>query len=713
MMSISIKILNKSYHFILVLLFIAPHLLLGQVEDTAWWRRNNLRVIQTNLPAFTAEHIEPKAFVEQLVAASANTLIINAGGIMAFYPTALPYHYRNPYAADSLLSDIIYRCHEQGIRVIVRVDFSRLHKSIFEQHPDWCYLSAKGERMVNDDIYVVSINAPYVQEKSFEIVREIIDRYPIDGIFLNMPGYQTNNAYIGKYYGIDHNPYDQQRFKAFSGGMDLPEKEDAEDPLFKRYQAFKQMTLDDWAEKLHTLVKTKNPAIAICTYTDQYVDIIRHESQSNTSLPYWPYNASDNVSNAMGSYPSHIISNASIQQISFQSRFNSVGPEEVRIRLYENMANGSGLDISMMGEFNRNTDPRNFPVIRSIYGFHKTHEAYYGNYQSLANVLVLSPGLWAHGIEGEEYRGIQLMLKEAHIPFDIMEYHRPHAQSDRLAQYEVIIIPGIPSLDSLDIKALSIAAKNGVRLLATGAAFVQHPSFLKAQFGASLVAANQESAGNYLQVDDTSVFRTLGGQQMIHLAYPMALYTFDPSLSSYLPILGKGRPGPPEIVGGHEPIGHQALVINGIGKNKHALLTPAIGRHYYLKGYEQHKALFLNTLSAIYPEAQNLLKTDAPERVELIWKQYALNDRTNRSVNFQADGHILHLINLTGFSGNSYFKPSDLHGINVDIVLAEKPSEIRLLKANQPLDFAWKDGRLRFTVPTLSDYEAVVVKNSD
>lgn len=706
-----IDTLSKPYNFIfLLLVFLNPYHASGQTEDPAWWKHNNLRVIQTNLPAFTAEHIEPKTFVEQLVAASANTLIINAGGIMAFYPTSLPYHYRNPYAADAMLGDIIKRCHAQGIRVIVRVDFSRLHKTIFEQHPDWCYLSAKGERMFNDDIYVVSINAPYVQEKSFEIVSEIMDRYPIDGIFLNMPGYQTNNAYIGKYYGIDHNPYDQKRFKSFSGGMDLPEKEDTKDPVFNKYQAFKQMTLDEWAGKLHKLVKTKNPAIAICTYTDQYVDIIRHESQSNTSLPYWPYNASDNVSNAMGSYPSHIISNGSIQQVSFQSRFNSVGPEEVRIRLYENIANGSGLDISMMGEFNHNADPRNFQVIRDVYQFHKKHEAYYGNYQSVAKVLVLSPGLWAHGMEGEEYRGIQLMLKEAHIPFDVMEYRRPHTQEERLGRYEVIIIPGTPSFDSLDLKALSAAAKNGTRLLATGSAFTQHPSFLETQFGASIIAENHDAAGNYLQIDDTTVFRTLEGQQMIFLAYPMGLYTFKPSVSSYLPLLSKGRPGPPEVVGGHEPTGYSGMAINNTGKNKHALLTPAIGRLYYLKGYEQHKELFLNTLSAIYPKAQDLLRTDAPERVELILKQYALNDTANRSANFQAKGHILHLINLTGFSGNTYFKANDLHNITVECPLPEEPSELRLLKENQPLDFSWKDGSVHFTIPKLSDYEAVVIR---
>ena len=117
------------------------------------------------------------------------------------------------------------------------------------------------------------------------------------------------------------------------------------------------------------MVKGKNQQIAICTYTDKFVDIIRHESQRNNSLPYWPHNAADNVANTMGTFPGHIVSNASIQQISFRSRFNAIEPEEVRIRLYENIANGSGLDISMMGQVAGNTDARNFDVMREVYRF--------------------------------------------------------------------------------------------------------------------------------------------------------------------------------------------------------------------------------------------------------------------------------------------------------------------------------------------------------
>ena len=73
---------------ILGLLFLIPFFGEAQSgdwpEDMPWWKANNLRVIQTNLPAYEAATLDPDSLVADLIHFSANTLIINAGGIMAF-----------------------------------------------------------------------------------------------------------------------------------------------------------------------------------------------------------------------------------------------------------------------------------------------------------------------------------------------------------------------------------------------------------------------------------------------------------------------------------------------------------------------------------------------------------------------------------------------------------------------------------------------------
>ncbi len=671
-----------------------------------WWKANNLRLIQVNLPAYEAATLDPDSLVKDLKDYSANTVIINAAGIMAFYPSALPFEYINPYMKKNMLANVVTKCHTNGIRVIVRFDFSRAHESIFKEHPDWFYISSKGERMINTDMYVVSINAPYVQEKAFNIVGEVLDRFPVDGVFLNMPGYQVRNAYEGKYYGIDQNEYDRKAFLNYCG-LPLPLEEKSDDTVFQKYLQFKKATVEDWTKRLHDLIKSKSREIALCTYMDRYVDIIRHESQTN-SLPYWPYSASDNVGNAANSYPDHIISNSSIQQISFQSRYNAIEPPEATIRFYENIANGSGLDISMMGDMRGYEDERNFPVVKKIYAFHKKNEKYFGKYISPAKVVVIAPGYWPSGDAMQEYRGIMLMLKEAHISFDIIEDGQVVNRSEKIKQYRLIILPEITTLDTEAINVLKDASKNGSSIIATNKSLSNDATALLELFGAKVVDGNYEGSGNYLSIDNYSLFKRFKAQKMLFWKFNLGQYDLTAADSVFLPILSKGRPGPPEIIGGHEPTGYYAMGMKKYGAAKNVILPENIGKLYYIHGYQEHKNILLDVIDDIFPQVNDLIQTNAPARVETILQQYTKNIPANINKK-TTDGLILHLINITGFSGNTYFEPLPVYDISFRVNPGFKPSKAFTLNSNLPVPFTWKDGFVIFKIGKLNEFESVVI----
>lgn len=672
-------------------------------DTISWWKANNLRVIQTNLPAYEAR-LNPDSLVADLREYSANTLIINAGGIMAFYPTEVENHYVNPHMQPTMLEEVVGKCHEAGIKVVVRFDFSRAHRSVFEKHPDWFYISPAGERIINDDMYVVSINAPYEQDYLFRIIQEVIDKYPVDGVFINMPGYQVRNPYIGKYHGIDQNPYDQERFKKFSGYR-LPLKEDFSDPVFRKYVEFKEFTTEELMHRLHDLVKKKNPRIAICTYSEKYVDIIRHESQTNT-LPYWPYNASDNVNNTITSFPDHIVSNASIQQISFQSRYNAVEPAEVRIRLYENIANGSGLDMSMMGDFRQYEDERNFDVFREVYGHHRKYERYYGRYRTLSEVLVVSPGSWPSGESGQEYRGIQLMLKESHIQHDLIEDSQLSVRADELSRYKVIILPDILRLDSAAIATLEALQRKGTHLIATNRTLSDNAAALLRIFGARSEQIDHDGAGYYFTPSKQKMFRRFRGQELVNWKYNLGLYAFSDA-DTLLPILTPGRPGPPEIIGGHTRTKYHLLGVKTNGNAKAALIPGNLGRLYYLHGYQQHKNVLLDLLDELDSSVGELVVTDAPPRVEVIAKSFVTNVPHHLSQP-DDDGLIVHLINLTGYS-NTYFEPLRVADIAVTVKCDFEPKAVMLMSDNKRINFSTAGGRVSFKVPRLSAYEGVVL----
>lgn len=709
----------KYYIVILLLVFLFPacstrnetvNLTTDQTawpDSLPWWKTNTMRMIQTNLPAYEAG-LDVDSLVADLKSFSANTLLINAGGIMAFYPTKLDCQYTNPYMEENMLGDVITKCHQEGIRVIVRFDFSRAHKSIFDAHPDWFYISPQGERIINDDMYVVSINAPYEQECLFKIVGEVIELYDINGIFINMPGYQTRNAYVGKYHGIDQNEYDKKRFAEWSHGMKLPVKEDPHDPVFRKYQEFKKFTADELMERLRELVKSKNEQIAICTYSEKNVDIIRHESQTN-SLPYWPYNASDNVSNTRNSYPDHIVSNASIQQISFQSRYNAIEPEEIAIRLYENIANGSGLDISLMGDFQDYEDERNYEVLRDIYAHHKKYEPYFGKYSSMAEVAVISPGSWPSGEAAQEYRGIQLMLKEAHIQYDIIEHSQIGNLEKTIKKYRVIIVPEIPEPDESAINVLTEAVNRGTNLIATNRSFSGHPEVLLKLFGAKIINKDHDGSGFYINPDNKTIFRRFDKQKLLFWKFNLGIYDFTAADTAFLPILTPGRPGPPEIIGGHTPTGNYAIGVKDHGQSKAIILPMNLGKLYYLHGYEQHKNILLDMIDYVYPKAHELLQTTAHPRVEVVLQRFIKNVPENLNKT-SPDGMILHLINLTGFSGNTYFEPLPVYNIEFRIRSEFKPLRIFSMINQKPVEFSWQDGFINLNVEKLDQFDGFVIE---
>jgi hypothetical protein len=60
-----------------------------------WWMREPIRWVQTNLRQVDAT-LEAKRLAEQLAEMRANVVLMGMGGIAAYYPTQVGYHYASP-----------------------------------------------------------------------------------------------------------------------------------------------------------------------------------------------------------------------------------------------------------------------------------------------------------------------------------------------------------------------------------------------------------------------------------------------------------------------------------------------------------------------------------------------------------------------------------------------------------------------------------------
>src|SRR5205823_10504943 len=112
-----------------------------------WWRRP-FGMFQTNLREIDAT-LDVDRVLDYIQAHGADVWLVNAGGILSFYPTDLPFQTRNPYLAQrpsgDLLGDAVRAAHARGVHLLARMDFSKVSTRIAAEHPEWCYVSPSGQ----------------------------------------------------------------------------------------------------------------------------------------------------------------------------------------------------------------------------------------------------------------------------------------------------------------------------------------------------------------------------------------------------------------------------------------------------------------------------------------------------------------------------------------------------------------------------------------
>jgi hypothetical protein len=141
-----------------------------------------------------------------------------------------------------------------------------------------------------------------------------------------------------------------------------------------------------------------------------------------------------------------------------------------------------------------------------------------------------------------------------------------------------------------------------------------------------------------------------------------------------------------------------------------AVLLPAnIGKLYYLHGYEEHKQIVLDIIKYVSPNVNELVKTSAPARVEVIVQNFVRNNSMNLGKDIPP-GLIIHLINLTGFSGNTYFDPLPVYHTEFKVKCDFKPLKVFSMMEHKDIAFEWSGGMISLTLDSLKQYDGIVIE---
>lgn len=167
------------------------------MEGNCWWQKS-VRIIQYNLQVADTALMDPHTIAEDLMHDYANAVVLNVGGIYAWYQSTVKYHNINEYLPKGrdLLAEIIAACHERKIKVIARFDFSKAVDTVFLNRPDYFVKMEDGlpliygkERMGNWSLLLSTcVNGGYRNhEVAAPVIKEVLEQYEIDGIFFNAP----------------------------------------------------------------------------------------------------------------------------------------------------------------------------------------------------------------------------------------------------------------------------------------------------------------------------------------------------------------------------------------------------------------------------------------------------------------------------------------------------------------------------------------------
>lgn len=633
-------------------------------------------MIQTNLREIDMEHINAREYAKQLKDFGATVVTLNSAGILASYETEHPYHAVSRFLHGDSLAQLIDACHEERIRVIARTDFSKVHYDLYEKHPQWAYRTSKGEIMnYNGDVQVCP-NGDYQQTVMFEILEEVLTRFPFDGVFCNMSGFLVVD-YSGKYYGPCHCDNCTRRFRE-QFGLEVPLTDDFKDPDYLKYMAFKKGVTDRHKAKMRDLVKSIRKDLCM-----NNLDYIRSESNTEIGRPQWLYSASSNSRLSAGRKRLRPSDNASVDFMGFRYRDTSVSPALMELRQWQNLANSNCVSMYIMGTLDNHADRSGFAPTKRVFEFHKTHQALYTGLQSAAKVLLLRKGMWQR--TDPETAGWIRALTESHIPFDEMNLDELQGK-DQLQGITTVILGDLKGLKPAQTDIFTDFAREGGTVIATGETRlpdqgIEEITEVRHNAMSAVFALNENEKGIFIHCADAPY---IAPGQDIMLVKPAK------TAAAWLHLIDEHPFGPPErcYYTDQNITAAPGIIVNPCGLGQMITIPFRIGAMYRNEGYQNSLNLLQDVLSGLAHVSS--LAPDSSPMFEV-------------TLSAKNDMQVIQLVNTSGCFANSYFPPLPISGIRLELDF--EPGEIHTLNGGT-VDV---QGHC-LVLDQLKEYEAIVLK---
>lgn len=665
-----------------------------ETAEPMWWQKP-FRMFQTNIREIDAG-LDVDRVLDRIIDYGANTWLLSVGGIVSNYPTALPHQSANPHLAErpsgDLIADAVSAAGRRGVRVLARMDFSKVARRVAMEHPEWLFVGPDGRNQVYQGLTSVCPSAGYYQTKVFEVLEEVLARYEIDGFFFNWMSFNEID-YDKQYRGVCHCVSCRTNYAEAFDGAELPDGPDS--PGYAQWRRYAAGVIDDLLARVRSFIAERRPQAPLIMGVT--ADMVFHEANNAIGRELWPAQTQERVSLARSYRPHVPVLVNSVAFVDMPYRLVSEDPRHFAQYLLQAIAAGANPSTYIMGV----PDEFDYPSLQAgseITRFHRDHEAVYHDLVPAARTGLVCPPSQRHGgaLPGhehatDEFRGWWQALSADHIPFDALDLGRlgEIGASGGLDRYRLLILPDLGQLDPTVVAALDSWVEAGGRVLATGSSgFAAGTSQLSASPAASRLAVldTPETTWSSVVLTDPDDRRTA-----LPILGALHVTTLSESAQRSGAVLSRAPYGPPEKCYGHLPLETPASAIAEHGDGRCTALFWTPGRAYRHLGLTAIAAEMTAQARMLLGDDRDI-DTDLPAQVEV-------------SIGRSRAGLVLHLNNVSGRRHQGFGDPLT---IPAGCQLRPNRPQVRTLRALVADVEIQRNDDGSFTLPQIAAFEVLV-----
>src|SRR5919204_2882473 len=111
------------------------------------WFDRPMRWGQLTLAENDPGQYDPRFWLDFFRRTHCDAVCLSAGGIVAYYPTAIPLHHRSAWLGNAdPFGELLEGCRSRNMVVIARTDPHATHQDVYDAHPDWIASDASGQK---------------------------------------------------------------------------------------------------------------------------------------------------------------------------------------------------------------------------------------------------------------------------------------------------------------------------------------------------------------------------------------------------------------------------------------------------------------------------------------------------------------------------------------------------------------------------------------